>query len=80
MTFFLNAFPPHDKGGSPDIRKDISRIREEIKGDEFAHTLFTVGTKRVDPWIIAQEAMRDDPKLSPLIAVNPIHQHPLSVA
>lgn len=79
-SFFLNAFPPHDRGLPADLTADIDRILSEAEGGVFEHTLFTVGTKRLDPFTLAQFLVGKSRALSPLIAVNPIHQHPLSVA
>ncbi len=79
-TFFLNAFPPRDKRENSSPASDRKRIQEEAKSGLFAHTLFTVGSKRLDPFVIAQSAMENTPSLSPLLAVNPLHQHPLSIA
>ncbi|MES2527130.1 MAG: LLM class flavin-dependent oxidoreductase [Bdellovibrionota bacterium] len=79
-TFFLNAFPPRDRRESSSPATDRERIRKEAVSGKFEHTLFTVGTKRLDPFILGQSTMEGTPELSPLFAVNPAHQHPMVIA
>lgn len=78
--FFLNAFPPHDRRERFDTTADLLRLGAEAKSGLFAHTLFTVGLKRLDPWVLAQRAMGSERELRPLIAVNPLLQKPQCVA
>ncbi|NTX02052.1 LLM class flavin-dependent oxidoreductase [Myxococcus sp. CA040A] len=47
----------------------------------FTGTLIYTGNDvTVEPWFLAQELVRAHPKLSPLVAVNPIYMHPFTVA
>ena len=44
----------------------------------FEYTLMTVGDKRIDPWVISQYCLSYNSKFSPIIAINPFYQHPVS--
>lgn len=47
----------------------------------FTGTLIYTGNDvTVEPWFLAQELVRNHPRLSPLVAVNPIYMHPFTVA
>ncbi len=60
--------------------KDIAKTVVDYSVDiGFEYTLMTVGDKRIDPWVISQFCLSLDPNFSPLIAVNPSYQHPVSV-
>ena len=44
----------------------------------FAYTLMTIGDKRIDPWVLSQFCLSHNPNFSPIIAINPFYQHPVS--
>lgn len=79
-VFFINAFPPNDRQQNTQLADDMRQVLAEVDQLSLRHTLFTVGHKRLDPWVLAQSAMAQSERASPLIAVNPLLQHPLAVA
>src|SRR4051812_39565964 len=47
----------------------------------FTGTLIYTGNDiPIEPWFLAHEMIRDHPRLSPLVAVNPVYMHPFTVA
>jgi alkanesulfonate monooxygenase len=42
--------------------------------------LFTGNDTYLEPWLVAQEMLRQTNSISPLIAVNPVYMHPFTVA
>jgi alkanesulfonate monooxygenase len=78
--FFLNILPMNDRQIELDERALIERSVQESVRLGFRHTLVTHGHKRQDPFAVAQYGMERDPGFSPLIAVNPLYQHPLQIA
>src|SRR5262245_49709649 len=77
--FFVNIMPssPASIAAAPRATREYA---QQSARAGFRHTLITVGDKRLDPWMVAQDAVAVAPGLSPLIAVNPLYQHPLHVA
>jgi alkanesulfonate monooxygenase len=78
--FFLNILPMNDRQIELDERALVERSVQESVRLGFRHTLVTHGHKRQDPFAVAQFGMERDPRFSPLIAVNPLYQHPLQIA
>ena len=78
--FFINIMPSNDRRESDDIFiPKMKKYIDETKQDFFKHTLITVGDKRIDPWVISQMAMERNPTFSPMVAVNPLIQHPFHI-
>lgn len=80
-TFFVNVFSRNDR---KVIDFDyIENAKEIITTDSekyFDFTLFTVGDKRIDPWVMAQFCISESQGINPLVAVNPFYQHPVNIA
>ncbi|MGZ3690657.1 MAG: LLM class flavin-dependent oxidoreductase [Pseudobdellovibrio sp.] len=78
--FFINALPPNDRRIDSDYLRGLSEIFDKSCELGFEHTLITIGDKRHDPWVLAQYALNKNCHFKPLIATNPIHQHPVALA
>jgi alkanesulfonate monooxygenase len=78
MAKFINIMPTNDRREISDYRGEMENCLK-VSGS-FLYTLVTVGDGRLDPWVVAQRGMHLSQEFSPLIAVNPLYQHPLSVA
>lgn len=79
-AFFVNVFPTNDRQEHLSVERTLEATLTEVREAGFRHTLFAVGAKRLDPWVLAQVALAREPLVSPLVAVNPSHQHPLVIA
>lgn len=76
--FVINVMPSDDRRECVDYRSLASAAADE--GASFGYTLVTVGDGRLEPWSLAQYAMERNKGFSPMIAVNPIYQHPVLIA
>lgn len=76
--FIINVSPPDDRRECVDYRSLAQGTADE--GAAFRYTLVTVGDGRLEPWSFAQFAMARNKSFSPMIAVNPIYQHPVLIA
>lgn len=76
---FINIFPMNDRQQNMDYSKVAKEVIDYSVDIGFKYTLMTVGDKRIDPWIISQYCMQQDSRFSPLVAVNPFYQHPVTV-
>lgn len=75
--FFVNIFPTNDRRSDIDYKAMLTKYCDHSVECGFAHTLITVGDKRIDPWTIAQACLT---KLNPIVAVNPLYIHPVETA
>lgn len=77
---FINIFPMNDRQiQNFDYQKIAKEVVDYSLDIGFKYTLMTVGDKRIDPWVISQYCLQYNSNFSPLIAVNPIYQHPIAV-
>lgn len=77
--FFINALPPNDRRNDNDYLSSLDFAIEKSCELGFKHTLITIGDKRYDPWVLAQYGLSKNKQFKPLIATNPIHQHPVAL-
>jgi alkanesulfonate monooxygenase len=73
---FLNSFPVN-AGLATTVFRDALHFSTEWP---FQHTLVGTGSQRHDPWALAQHGLSQNPHFSPLIAVNPLWDHPVACA
>ncbi len=78
-TFFINVAPSNDRRDEKRFHSQLDHYVGKTKKEFFKYTLITAGDKRLDPWVVAQRAMEKNPEFHPLIAVNPLHQHPFHI-
>ena len=78
--FFINIMPRNDRRDDRGFLSSVERCAADSVRLGFQYTLITFGHKRFDPWVLAQHAMRRNPKFAPLIAVNPAYEHPAAAA
>ncbi|MBY0554663.1 LLM class flavin-dependent oxidoreductase [bacterium] len=78
--FFINALPPNDRRSDLDYVSTLDFSIQKSCDLGFKHTLITIGDKRYDPWVLAQYGLSKNVSFKPLIATNPIHQHPVALA
>jgi alkanesulfonate monooxygenase len=67
----------HSPGEYRGLLADVARWTEE---SGFRGILTHTDNATLDPWAVAQLIMANTSALVPLVAVNPIYQHPLSTA
>lgn len=79
-TFFVNIYPTNDRRRNLEHKELLKKVTSDSKLIGVAHTLVTVGDKRLDPWIVAQAGMAESDSFSPLIATNPLYTHPIEAA
>lgn len=72
--------PPFDAArGAPSAE----RLREFARLSEAAGctgALVVTDNAQLDPWLVAQQLIEASTRLAPLVAVQPVYQHPYSVA
>lgn len=78
--FFVNIYPTNDRRATIDYASLLKEHAIHSKECGFAHTLVTVGDKRIDPWIISQAGLSGFDSFNPIVAVNPLYVHPVEVA
>lgn len=78
-AFFINVAPSNDRRDQTHFTADLEKYIDRTKAEFFRYTLITAGDKRLDPWVVAQKAMGRNPEFNPMVAVNPLHQHPFHI-
>lgn len=79
-TFFINVAPSNDRRDEKGFHSQLDHYVGKTKKEFFKYTLITAGDKRLDPWIVAKKGNGEkNPEFHPLIAVNPLHQHPFHI-
>lgn len=79
-TKWLNILNP---APAADAEWDLEKLHTAFAVSSsglFDYTLITFGHKRLNPWPLAQYGMGRDSRFSPLIAINPIYNHPVETA
>lgn len=76
----INIMSSNDRRTKEDVQSSLDQAIEQARELGAWYTLITIGDNRHDPWVIAQAGMAKDKDFSPLIAVNPFYQHPLTIA
>lgn len=77
--FFINVIPTNDRQDNITYIESVRSFAKKIKKEYFSYSLITVGSNRLDPWVLAQALMNESEDFSPLIAVNSYYQHPLQI-
>lgn len=78
--YFLNCLRSNDWREAVSPRALVEQAIRQSSECGFHYTLVTVGDKREEGWVTAQFGMERSPDFAPLIAVNPLYQHPVAVA
>lgn len=73
----LNPAPSAEKEWNTEKQRQAFEVSST---GLFDYTLITFGHKRLNPWVLAQYGMSLSPQFSPLIAINPIYNHPVETA
>lgn len=77
---FIDVLPSNDRGEDTNYLETAEAFARASVATGFDYTLVTVGSKRFDPWVLAQHLMTKVPGFKPLIAINPAFQHPVTLA
>ncbi|MCP3059799.1 LLM class flavin-dependent oxidoreductase [Myxococcus sp. K38C18041901] len=82
MPMPIQVFTTCPRSAEPEaFHSRALRTFELTERAGFTGTLIYTGNDvTVEPWFLAQELVTRHPRLSPLVAVNPIYMHPFTVA
>ncbi|GAA2742186.1 LLM class flavin-dependent oxidoreductase [Kitasatospora cinereorecta] len=77
LRLFTTVPPPADPG---DYRETVRRAARLAEAAGFTGALVYSDNNTVDPWVVAQDVLEATGHLVPLVALQPVYQHPYAVA
>jgi len=63
-----------------ELMRRVSEVAEWTERCGLKGTLIYTGNERIDPWLISQAVISSTKSIVPLVAVQPVHMHPLATA
>lgn len=76
----FTTIPPAGRTGGGDYRQVVRRAAQLSEAVGFVGALVYSDNNSVDPWAVAQDILVATEDFMPLVAVQPVYQHPYTVA
>ena len=80
MTRLFTTIPPAGRTAGGDYREQVRRAARLSEAAGFAGALVYSDNNTADPWAVAQEVLSATGTFLPLVALQPVYQHPYAVA
>jgi alkanesulfonate monooxygenase len=72
--------PSSANGDAVNFRSDLERVTRWCDRAAYRGALIYTDNSLMDPWLVAQESIHRSRSFVPLVAIQPLYQHPFTVA